>query len=493
MKHLLAILALLAAWGTDAAAPVAGADEVARSPRTQAARPAAVPVLMINGAIGPATADLVSRSLKRAAEARAPLFVLQMDTPGGLDTSMRAIIKDIIASPVPVAAFVAPGGARAASAGTYILYASHIAAMAPGTNLGAATPVAIGGMPGTPSGPPVPREGERERGKNAAEDGKPAARGAPGGAAPEPEAIPGDAAAAPLDDMGRKRIHDAAAYIRGLAQLRGRNADWAERAVREAVSLTAEEAARQKVIDFVATDVDDLLRQAHGRKVRSAGGELTVDTAAAAPATWEPDWRTRLLSVITDPTVAYMLLLLGVYGLFFEFSNPGFVAPGVIGAIALLLALFAFQLLPVSYAGLALILLGLAFMVAEVFLPSFGALGIGGLVAFVAGSVMLIDTDAPGFGILLGLVASVALASALFVFFVVGMAVKARRRPVVSGAEDLLAAEGEMLDDCEVEGWARVRGENWRVRTGAPLRRGQRVSVVRRDGLVLEVRPLGGP
>jgi len=330
-------------------------------------------VVPLSGAIGPATADFVGRALARAEKEDAQLVVLRIDTPGGLDLSMRQIIKDILASPVPVAAFVAPSGARAASAGTYILYASHIAAMAQGTNLGAATPVNIAAP--SPLAPPPAHKPDDARDND--KDGKrdKAASEATG-----------------QDAMTKKQLSDAAAYIRAFAQMRGRNVEWAERAVRDGVSLSAEEALAQKVIDLTARDVPELLSKLDGRKVTTAGGERTLATAGATLLTEEPDWRTRFLAIITDPSVALILLMIGVYGLFFEFWNPGLALPGVVGAVCLLIGLFALQMLPVNYAGLGLILLGLSFMVAEVFFPAFGSLGAGGVIAFAIGAVMLIDT-----------------------------------------------------------------------------------------------------
>jgi len=429
------------------------------APGGQAAPVGGVWVLAIDDAIGPASADYLLRGLEKAAAQDAQLVVIRLDTPGGLDIAMRQIVKAILASPVPVASYVAPSGARAASAGTYILYASHVAAMAPGTNLGAATPVQIGGTDQTPAPPAAP--------------------------ASDKPAAPSE-----QDTLTRKQVNDAAAYIRGLAQMRGRNAEWAEQAVRESVSLSASEALRLKVIDQVASDLPELLRQLDGKTLTAAGQPRQLQTSGAALVEHAPDWRTRLLAVITNPSVALILIMIGVYGLLFEFMNPGSGVGGVVGGICLLLALYALQLLPVSYAGVALILLGLAFMIAEAFVPSFGVVGFGGIVAFVVGAVILMDTDVPGYGIPLPLIATLAVLSALLLGGVLGMALKARQRALVSGDTELVGSLATVIQvrvDNPFYGSVQAQGEQWQVQCATPLQPGQHVRVVARRGVVLDV------
>jgi len=413
----------------------------------------------VQGPIGPATVEFLVDSLEKASTLNAELLIIRLDTPGGLDASTRDIVKAILNSPVPVATFVAPEGARAASAGTYILYASHIAAMSPVSHVGAATPVSIIG-------------------------GKP-----PGQEEPDGDEKDSEATTEPTDVMSRKAINDAVAWVRALATKRGRNADWAELAVREAASITAIEALENGVIDLIAQDVGELLEQVHGKTVEVQGRERVMDTSSLLVEQLEPSWKSELLSVITSPTIAYLLLLIGVYGLIFEGYNPGAVFPGVIGAICLLVALYAFQMLPVNYAGFALIILGIILMIAEAIVPSFGALGIGGVIAMVIGSIILIDTDVPGFMVSRPLIGAIALASSFGLMAIIGIAMKARQRPVVSGREELVGATGTALLDFEHQGSVFVHSERWSAITSAPLLEGQAIVVTDIDGLMLKVRP----
>lgn len=420
-------------------------------------------LLPVDGAISPASADFAERGIRRAADDGAAAVILQMDTPGGLDKSMRSLIKAILASDVPVVGYVAPGGSRAASAGTYILYASHIAAMAPATNLGAATPVPLiqpGQQPESPMQESAPADGKAQ-----------------------PATMPPETA------EGRKVLNDAVAYIRALAERRGRNADWAEKAVRDAASASAEQALALGVIDLIAPDVSTLLAEIDGRKVVTASGERVLHTRGAVVETIEPDWRHRFLAVIADPSIAYLLLLLGLGGLLFEGYSPGAIVPGVVGAICLLLALYALQMLPVNHVGLALIALGVALIVAETVVPAYGALGIGGVTAFVIGSVILMDTNIPGYGIPLPLLVAVSLCAALALVAIVWLALRSHGRPVVSGREQMIGSLGEALADFERRGYVHLHGERWQAMTEVPIRAGQSVRVVDIDGLFLIVEP----
>jgi membrane-bound serine protease (ClpP class) len=430
---------------------------------TQAlAAPRTAVVIAFDGAIGPGSASYVVRSLQEAQREDAAVVVLRIDTPGGLDSAMRDVIRAMLASPVPVIAYVAPGGARAASAGTFILYAAALAAMAPGTNLGAASPVSLFA--------PTPLAGS---------DAKPADT-------PGKEAQP--ARATPRDAELSKLTNDSVAYIRGLATLHGRNADWAEQAVREAVSLSYDAALEQHVIDLVAADVPDLLARANGRSAIVQGKPVLLDTTGLAVVEVGPDMRDRLLALLTDPSVVYLLLLAGLFGIGFEASHPGTYLPGVVGAICLLLGGYGLNLLPIDYAGMALVLLGLGLMAAEAFVPSFGAFVLGGMSAFVIGSLLMFE--APGGQLPLAVIAAATLASAALCGLVLALLVRARRRPKVSGTAALVGAAGRTISDWTgQEGEVMVQGERWRARAVGKLQSGQPIRVVGRDGLTLLVEP----
>ncbi|MGK2927517.1 MAG: NfeD family protein [Lysobacterales bacterium] len=448
-------------------------------------------VLDVQGPIGPATRDFLTRSLETAAERDAALVIIRMDTPGGLDASTRDIIKAILDSRVPVATFIAPEGARGASAGTYILYASHIAAMSPATNVGAATPVSIiGGSPAPGGKSPLEQDGKGKTSDRGDEDGGGETGEDENGEAGDDDSV-GDAGDESVsgDAMTKKVVNDAVAYIRGLADLRGRNADWAERAVREADSITSDQALELGVIDFIALNVGDLLEKADGMVVEVNDVEVELATSGLVIEQLEPDWRNELLAVLTSPTIAYLLLLIGVYGLILEGYNPGAILPGVVGAISLLLALYAFQMLPVNYAGLGLIVLGIILIIAEVMAPSFGALGFGGIISIVIGSIILIDTDVPGFAVSRPLIGSIAVFASLGLLAIIWFAVRARRQPVVSGREQLVGAAGVALEDFDGAGHVFIHSERWNAIAESPVRAQQGVVVTGLDGLTLKVRP----
>ena len=465
---LLATLALRAAPAVAAAAPPAAGSGAGTAA-----------VLEINGPIGPATSRYVVHGIESAHENGSRLVVLELDTPGGLDSAMRDIIRAILASPVPVVSYVSPPGARAASAGTYILYASHVAAMAPATNLGAATPVSIGGEP-EPGSPPAPTPGAnpaQDRNDKAPAASPPA----PGGGAVPPN-LPGSA-------MERKVVNDAVAYIRGLAEERGRNVDWAEQAVRGAASLSATAALQQKVIDVIARDLPELLTRIDGREVRIGNRTVKLATSGLTVVRMKPDWRTQLLAVITNPTVAYGLMLIGIWGLLLEGYNPGAVLPGVAGSVCLLIALFAFQILSVNYAGLALVVLGTAMIISEFFFPTYGSLGVGGLIAFVVGSLILFDTDVPGMNVGRPLIGAFATMGGLMIAGIVYLATRSMRRPVATGTQAMIGESAEVVADFTGKGRVRYGGELWNARSDAALHAGDLARIVRVEGLTLWVEP----
>lgn len=421
------------------------------------------PVLLVDikGAIGFVSADQLTKALARAATEGSPAVIVRLDTPGGLLSSTREMIHTILASRVPIVMYVAPSGARAASAGTYLLYASHVAAMAPGTHLGAATPIPLS-APGMPGAPPP---------------SKPAP-----GADKQPDSDPAAVSA-------RKSINDAVAYIRSLAELRGRNADWGEKAVRDAATLTASAALKERVVDVVAKDIAELLWQIDGRSITTAAGEMRLETKGRSVVVLERDWKMQLMSAITDPNIALILLMIGIYGILFEFWSPGAIAPGVIGGISLIVALTALSVLPVNFAGLALLLLGIALMVAEKFSPGFGVMGLGGIAAFVVGALFLFDPAQSDIPIRVSwqVVAGMAALSGAFFAGVLGFAVKARQRPVRTGSEDMIGSSGEVVSWADGEGRVLVQGEIWAARSSQSLAKGQKVRVVSRAGLTLSV------
>ncbi len=444
--------------------------------------------LELDGPLGVATAEYIISGIEEANERNARLVIIRMDTPGGLVDPTRDIIKAILGSGVPVATYVAPSGSRAASAGTYILLASHVAAMAPTTEMGAATPVSLGG--GDSPSPPMPfgpQRAPQDSGDRAPADGESAEEGAEDG---KPGTGEPGTAPAPGTAVERKVLNDAISYIRSLAEAHGRNADWAERAVREAATLTADEALAENVIDLIATDRADLLAQIDGRTVTANNREVTLETAGAVVEFLEPSWRIKFLSAITNPQVALLLLLVGIYGLVFEGWNPGAIVPGVVGVVCLLLAAYALQVLPVNYAGLALILVGMALIVAEAFAPSFGALGLGGIAAFIFGAIMMFDTGVPGFGISIAFVVSLALVSGLLLLLLVSYIVKLRQRGAVSGEEAIVGGTATALESFTGRGHVWIDGEAWNAHSPTAVHKDQKLKVTAIEGLLLHVEPL---
>ena len=410
-------------------------------------------VLSIDGTINPAVSDYIRKGFQLAADQDASLLIIRMNTPGGLDASMRDIIQEILSSPIAVVTYVWPDGARAASAGTYILYASHVAAMAPATNLGAATPVQIGGL---------------------------------GNAKDEKEDDP-DAAGDSRSTLEKKIINDASAYIKALAEKHNRNDEWAVQAVQEAVSLTAREALELNVINIVAENLEDLLDQLDGFPLIVDGEPVTLMTSEVRVNHFEQSWRYKLLGVISDPTIAYLLLLLGFYGLIYELANPGFLLPGVAGGISLILALYALQLLPVNYSGLVLMILGIGFLIGEAFMPSFGTLGIGGIIAFAAGSLILIDDKT--MRVALPTIIGTTAVSAFLVLLLMSRVAMMRRKRIHTGIEAMVGTIGEARSDFTGSGLVWVNGESWNAQSNVPVKKGEQVKILAVCGLDLIIEP----
>lgn len=431
-----------------------------------------VVVLELKGALGVATAEHIITGIEHAESIDAELVIIDMDTPGGLMNPMRDIIQAILNSSVPVATYVTPEGARADSAGTYILLASHIAAMAPTTHLGAATPVSLTGDSVTP------QSEDEEADEETASDDESAADDAESEAEPRPGT-----------SMERKVLNDAIAYIRGLAERHGRNADWAEDAVRDAATLTAGEALEQNVIEFIADDHAALLEMIDGHEIEVDGETVALETSSVVIEEFEASWRIKILQAVASPEIVLILGMIGLYGLMYEGWNPGAILPGVVGIICLLLAAYGLQVLPVNYAGLALIIVGLALMTAEAFAPSFGALGLGGIAAFVFGAIMMFDSGIPGFGISLTFVISIAILAALLVVWLVSYVLKLRRRGAVSGKGSIIGGVGVAMSDFAGDGKVWLEGEAWAARSNVPVTKDQEVIVKNLIGLTLEIEP----
>lgn len=419
-----------------------------------------VVVLEIKGGIGVATAEYVLSGIESAESGAAELIIIEVDTPGGLMGPTRDIVQAILGSTVPVAAYVTPAGARADSAGTYLLFASHIAAMNPTSHLGAATPVTLGGDDATPDA----------LDKDESDD--------------DVEASPSTGTA-----MERKVLNDAVAYIRSLAERHGRNADWAEEAVRSAATLTAREALEKGVINFVSEDRAELLEQVNGYEVSINSETVVLATDNVVIEAYEPNWRIKILSAIANPEIVLLLGLIGLYGLMYEGWNPGAIVPGVVGIVCLLLAAYALQVLPVNYAGLALIIVGLALMTAEAFAPSFGALGLGGIAAFVFGAIMMFDSGIPGFGISISFVITLAAVFALLFIWLIGYLLKLRKRGAVSGRDSIIGGIAAAMQDFTGDGKVWLEGEAWMARSKVAIKKDQQVVVRAMDGLILEVEP----